>query len=381
MTNFFHSSHIFRSGIAAVVGAALVGAGLSGCHSNSSQSAGSVDSGDTVAAINDDKITSADLYEAMQHYVPVKSREDFGSPSLEQPIGQTVLWELIQNRVLLQVATQKNVPVTDAEVESRYEYMKSLEENSKTTTPFDQYLGDQGYTKASYEAEQIKPLVARLNLVALGQTVSDADAKLFYDHDVANAAKSGAKYAFPQRVHIKRIIVANKEIADAAAADAKQSGSFQNFLSQNLARPELTGGDASDLPFWISLDGGSRELPANVIAALKKAKTGDVLTVANTSPKYYWVVQVVDMKTPYQMDFNSIKDIVKQDAMAEKGMSSSSVVELQQSMMTALQTASIKIVPKQYQVLETELKATAQGQQVPTRPMPMPGNSPKPLKK
>jgi hypothetical protein len=369
MTYFFRSPRLWGAGIVAVAGVMTVAIGISGCHSNSSP-ADSTKSGETVAMVNDDAITSADFYDAMQHYVPVKSREDMMSPTLGQPVGQSVLWELIQNRVLLQVATQKNVPVTKDEVDERYNYLKLVEEKSKTTKQFDEYLADEGYTENTYKDEQVKPLVARLNLVANGQTVTDDEAQKFY---AFNVQKNTGKYSFPQRAHIERIIVSSKTVADAAALDAKQSHSFTNFLAQNMARPTTGGADASDLPLWLVLDVKSRDLPAGVIKALKNAKTDDVITVQDQAPGYYWVVRVVDMEPAYQIDFNSIKDLVKQDAMAQKGMSSSSVTALQQSMMTTLQSASIKIIPRQYQGLETELKAHAAAAPPQAMPAPAPG--------
>jgi hypothetical protein len=72
------------------------------------------------------------------------------------------------------------------------------------------------------------------------------------------------------------------------------------------------------------------------------------------------------------MPFDKIKGLVKQDLLAEKGMRSSSAVELQNSLSTAMQNAKITIIPKQYQSVADQFKVKVP----PAQPMPAPASAP-----
>jgi parvulin-like peptidyl-prolyl isomerase len=315
-----------------------------------------------VATVNGDKIEASLLYDAMQHYVPVKGPADANSATLTQPVGRIVLSELIQNVILLQVAKSKNAAVTDSLVDDRYNYIKTVEEKTNTTKPFDDYLAAEGYTPATFKDEQIKQLVARINLAALGQTITDAEVSAYYK-------QHPEKYTFPERVHIQRIVLGDKATADAAQADAQKAGSFKNFIGKSID-PPLTGGlDASDLPKWEALSGPGLQFPPQILNPLKAAKTGDVIAPLQLQPGHWWVIRVADKQPEYTMPFDQVKSIVKLDALAEKGMRSSSVIEVQQSLQTALQTANIVIGPKQYQPVAEQFKAKP-------RPMAPPMTSP-----
>ncbi|MDR3710902.1 MAG: peptidyl-prolyl cis-trans isomerase [Capsulimonadaceae bacterium] len=339
---------------------------LAGCHSEDKVTpTGAPVTSATIATVNGDPIDAASMFDAMQHYTPVKSQADLNNMSLTQPVGRTVLSQLIQNVILIQTAKQKNVPVTDAAVGERYNYIKQLEEKSNTTEPFEQYLADQGYTVDSFEKEQIKPLVARLNLAAIGQTVADAGVRGYYDHHPE-------KYTFPERVHIQRVVLPDKATADAAREDAQKVGSFKNFLERSIDEAVTGGADGSDVPKWEPLSGPGVPFPPQLLTALQKAKPGDVIAPVQLQPGHWWVIRVADRQPAGKLAFDQIASQVKLDALSDQGMRSVSVIELQQSLKTSLQTANIEIVPKQYQSLIAQFKAKEE----PVVPAGAPGQAP-----
>lgn len=358
--------------LAATIAGVALAAVSAGCQKGgdvTSQLSGSGKAGDVIATVNGETIDKAMLYDAMQHYVPVKGPSDANNPALAQPVGRVVLSELIQNTVLLQVARDKNAPVTDALVNDRYNYIKAVEEKTNTTKSFDDYLSQEGYTPDTFKTEQIRQLVARINLAALGQTCTDADVSAYYK-------QHPEKYTFPDRVHIQRIVLGDKATADAARADAQKSGSFKNYLAKSID-PPLTGGtDASDLPKWEALGGMGVQFPPTLLTPLKGSKTGDVLAPIQLQPGHWWVIRVADRQPPFTMPFNDIKGLVKQDVLADKGMRSQQVVEVQQSLQAALQTANIVIGPKQYQSIADQFKmrpvSASQPVQMPAPPPPAP---------
>ncbi len=340
---------------------------VTGCNTGtpSSSSTGTPKAAETIATVNGEVIDTSLMFDAMQHYVPVKSQNDANSPILTQPVGRVVLTELIQSVVLQQLANEKNVSVTPTLVDDRFNYIKALEEKSNTTKPFDEFLAQEGYTADTFKDEQVKPLVARLNLVSIGQTVSDADIDSYFK-------AHQEKYTFPARVHIQRVVLADKATADAARVDAQKTGSFKNYIPKNIDPPLPGGSDESDIAKWEPIGGSGVQFPPTLLNPLKAAKSGDVLTPIQLQPGRWWVIKVVDSQPEFKMPFDQIKGLVKQDLLAEKGMRSSSVVDLQQSLQTALQTAKITIIPKQYQSVADQFKAKPAAAQ----PMGAPAGAP-----
>jgi parvulin-like peptidyl-prolyl isomerase len=362
MCKFFAFSRAFREPAAAVIGVTTLIAALSGCQSNSTGVGKS--SGDIVATVNGDPITKDDLYNEMQQYIPpAKPSED--TPA--EPVGRVVLSELIQNKILMQLTVQKKAPVTDAEVNDRFDYIKNLSEKLYTTQSFDEYLAAGGYTIDTFKEEQIKPLVARFNLTSAGQTTTDAEVQAYYDQ---NIAKHTRKYSFPLRAHIQRIVVNSKIVADAACADAKISNSFKNFAAQSMRLPFSSDADPADSPHWVILDSPSQQstiYPPEVMKAIKTAKAGDVLAPIN-SMGWWWVVRVVDIQPASSMPLSQIKDLVKTDLLADKGIHSNTVMDLEKAGVQAMQAANIVINMKQYQSLVAQLKSNANQLQPPAAP-------------
>jgi len=335
---------------AAISGLFLAGL-LSGCQSNDEISlSGAPRTKAPIATVNGEPISASAMFDAMQHYVPVKNTADLNNPALAQPVGRVVLGELIQNAILVQLAKQKKVPVVETEVAQRYNYIKMLEEHSNTTKPFDLYLRDEGYSAQSFAEEQIKPLIARLNLVSLGQTISDADVKNYYD-------RHPEKYSYPAAVHIERLVLPNQAMAQAAALDARKNGSFKNFLGSNIDEPLIGGADSSDLAKWEPLNGAGAQFPPNILQPLLAAKAGDILAPMQLQQSNWWVIRVVAKQPAGKLPFDEIKSQVKLDALSEQGMRSISVLELQQALQLAVQTAKITVRPPQYQSLVVQLKA------------------------
>jgi parvulin-like peptidyl-prolyl isomerase len=341
---------------------------MGGCHSSDElSSTGAPTTTAPVATVNGDPIAASMMFDAMQHYVPVKNQGDLNSPSLTQPVGRVVLSELIQNTILIQMAKLQNVPVADSEVADRYAYIKLLEEHSNTTKPFESYLADEGYTPESFQTEQIKPLIARLNLVSQNQTIMDAAVQSYFQ-------QHPEKYSYPAAVHIARIVLPDQTMAQAAQADAQKTGSFKNFLGSNIDDPLTDGADSSDLAKWEPLSGPGAPFPPSLLAPLMAAKAGDVLPPMQLQPSQWWVIRVVAKQPAGTLPFDQIKSQVKLDALSDQGMHSASVLDLQRSLAQAVQTASITIGPKQYQSLVVELKAKPK----PTVPASAPQPAPSP---
>lgn len=341
----------------AVAGISVIVAIFAGCHSSGTSNQTSAD---TVATVNGEAITKDEFYEALQQHIPVKQREDIQSRSLTESVGQVVLSELIQNKVLMQMTTQKSVPVTDAEVNDRYNYIKQYAENTSTFKPFEEYLADEGYTPDTFKQEQIKPLVARLNLTSIGQTASDAEVTSYYNANSVPAPTGDApKYGFLQRAHLQRIVVRTQATANAAFSDAKLSGSFKNFVGQNVLPPSGGGVDPTDSPRWVVLDASPQQsfYPPEVLNAVKTAKKGDVIPPIKAMGAF-WLIRVVDIQPATKIPLPQIQALVKADELADKGIKSNSMMDLQRSVMEMLKAANIVIKPKQYQSLAAQFKGT-----------------------
>jgi parvulin-like peptidyl-prolyl isomerase len=338
---------------------------LVGCRSNPA-SDGSVapsGAGQTVAIVNRDSITTNQMYDSMQHFVPTqvpKNQEQL----LSQPTGRTALQMLIQNCLLVQLASNQSVPVTPQEVDARYNDVAMVQE-ATSTQRFEKVLSLEGYTPQSFKEELITPEVARFNLETKSLSASDSELNAFY-------TSNKSIFTLPERAHIQRIVLGDEATAHAAFQAASHQSGFGVYAAQNLAPPEPGADGPGDMPLWVDLTRAPQGLEA-VFDMIGAAKPGDALRPVQVQGGW-WVVRVLEKQPTRVLSYSAIGHMVRWDCLSNKAHQENTEQRLQRDLHDMAQTAQISIMPVQYQDLAAEFKAPQP--QLAPRPSPGPGAKP-----
>ena len=338
-------------------GAASSGAGL-----QPPSSASDMRGSDIIATVNGDAITSGELYDALQHFIPAHVPSYPNNPDLNAPAGQSALKNLIVSAVTVQFAKTSGVPVTVDQLDQYYKDQQMVQE-SKVPLPFDQVLRSQGYTAGSYKQEVLAPQLAQFNVLQKAENIAPGDVQAQYN-------STQAQYVIPARVHVHRIVCATKQDAQNVYSGIKGGRPMANFAAVNLAVGE--GGnpdDNTDFARWLD-PGILASFGKSTAAILQKSKTGDLLQPVNVQGRW-WVMQVVDTKPSQPLPFNQVSDLVRVNLIRSRASNAGQAV--QQQIFQAVNTAVIKITPPEYQGVAMQvhmLGAAPPPQAAPPAPAP-----------
>ncbi len=317
---------------------------------------------DVVATVNGDAITSGELYDALQHYIPAHIPSFPNNPDLNAPAGQSALKNLIVSAVTVQFAKTSGVPVTAGQLDQYYKDQAMVQE-AKVPLPFDQVLQYQGYTEGSYKQEVLAPQLAQFNVLQKAENIAPGDVQAQYN-------STQAQYVIPARVHVRRIVCATQQDAQNVYSGIKGGRPMADFAAVNLAAGE--GGnptDNTDFARWLD-PGILASFGKSTASLLQKAKAGDLLQPVSVQGRW-WVMQVVDTKPSQPLPFNQVSDLVRVNLIHSRAANSGQAV--QQQIFQAVNTAVIKITPPEYQGVAMQvhmLGAAPPSQTAPPAPVP-----------
>ncbi len=329
----------------------------SGVGTQPSASTTSMRGSDVVATVNGDSITSGELYDALQHFIPAHVPSFPNNPDLNEPAGQSALKNLIVGAVTVQFAKTSGVPVTADQLNQYYNDQLMVQE-AKVPMPFEQVLQYQGYTADSYKQEVLAPQVAQFNVLQKAENIAPGDLQAQY-----NTTQS--QYVIPARVHVHRIACATKQDAENVYSGIKGGRQMADFAGVNLAGGE--GGnpsDSTDFSRWLD-PGLIKSLGTGAASELLKAKTGDLLEPVSVQ-RQWWVMQVVDTKPSQPLPFNQVSDLVRVNLIRSRAGAAGQSV--QQQIFQAVNSAVIKINQPEYQSVAMQVHML--GAAGPTQPQP-----------
>ena len=181
---------------------------IAGCSSNATVS------DDIVARVNGKEITTADLEKAYQGRI--NGAQQLPTPEEAQALKFQLLTQMINDEILLQMASSSGLNATDAEVETKFTDLKS----QYTEEQFQGMLKQQKMTADDIKAEMRKGLtVEKLITKEITQriNVSDAEIKDLFE-------KNKASFNLPEGYHLQHILVTpvpEQQITNAKRDDAK----------------------------------------------------------------------------------------------------------------------------------------------------------------
>jgi peptidyl-prolyl cis-trans isomerase C len=242
---------------------------------------------------------------------------DESQPPSSDEIGrlfQHALDSLIDLELLHQEAEARGLRVSDAEVDAEIQRSRARFADAAT---FDAALERSGLTQAQLRADTRKTLLAsRLleQVVGKNVTVSDAEARKFYDDNPAAFTNEG-------RVHVRYLLLRappaagpertkSKEKAEALRQQIAGGASFDALARRNSEDGSAQKG--GDLGF---LDPGT--LPPDVEAAALRLRAGEVSAVIETANGFH-LVQVVERHGAGVVPFEKMREGIVQTLAEEE---------------------------------------------------------------
>src|SRR6266704_5010717 len=216
--------------ISALIAALLV---LASCGAASKASA------DVVARVNGKDITIAQLEKQFQNRL--NGAEQPPSAEEAQDLKLQVLNQLINDQILLEMASSAGLSATDAEVDVKFNEAKS----QYTEEKFQQLLKDQKMTVDEIRAELRRSITIDKLInkeITSKISVSEAEIKNFYD-------KNKESFNLPESYHISHILVtpvADPELHNGKNDDAKSADEARTKASR-LLREVQSGQDFSTI--------------------------------------------------------------------------------------------------------------------------------------
>jgi foldase protein PrsA len=259
---------------AAVFGTAALCLSLAACSGSS---------GSNIASVNGQNISRSDLDKKLE----------------ANPAARQVLTQLVQQDLIDQYAKDKNVQISQADIDKRENEIKARYPAGQ----FDQILKQQGLTEQDVQNILRQNLVLE-KAVAPQVHVTDADVKAYFD-------KNHALFDKPEQVRARHILVADEKTAQTVLGKVKSGGSWDALAKQYSTDPS-TKDKGGELGFF-----GKGQMVPQFQDAAFNAKVGQVVGPVK-SPFGYHIIQVEEKKPPQKATFASTKDQIHQQLVQQQ---------------------------------------------------------------
>jgi len=278
---------------------------IAGCSSNTTVS------DDIVASVNGKQITTADLEKAYQGRI--NGAQQLPTPEEAQALKFQLLTQMINDEILLQMASANGLTATDAEVETKFTDLKS----QYTEEKFQGMLKDQKMTADDIKAEMRKGLtVEKLITKEITQriTVSDAEIKDLFE-------KNRASFNLPEGYHLQHILVTpvqEQQITNGKRDDAKspadaktkaeklfrdiQGGQDFGLVARDWSEDSDTAPNGGDLGFQPIAK--LEEIDPKVSQAVQRLKIGESSPLLETKYGYH-ILKLLERDSGGQKDLTS----------------------------------------------------------------------------
>lgn len=291
-----------------VVAGLLVAFVLSGCGKGS------------FVSVNGEKISKEEFYKKLE-LAPVQGR----------PAGLLVLDQMITEKLIDQIAEEKSVQPTEAQINAKIDYLKK-------DGALNQVLEQRGLTIDEFKKE-IYSRQAMINIVTKGVKVTDKEINDRYSQ------VKDALYTKPETVEIAAVICTKKDAIEKADTQIKQGVDF-GTVAMRLSEDKLSKQAQGKLGrVWKGQEG----VPENLIEAAFELKVGDVSKPFLVAPKgqtpQWVIIKATDRKSKVVRTFKEVKDQIHEDIALAKGQKTT---DLQILIQKKRDSATIVVNPERY---------------------------------
>lgn len=270
-----------------------------------SLAASQVDPNRVVFSVNGEEVKGSEYYRRMEYLPGVGRRSN--DTFAEFPPGFLTIEQMITERLVLQLAKQKGVAPTDAEV------LAEIQNAIADDPAYLQSWTDSGRSRAELDY-QVRFDLAQFKLLTFGITVTDQQVEQFYKENPTT-------FSLPKRVKLRVIVVGTEAEQAAVDKDLAAGKKFSEVASaRSLDISKAIGGDFGVSPY--------DQLAPTAKDAIDKRKADGTTVWVNTGEKYvkFLVEQVLpeekiplDAKTKRRIRRKRMADIgaVKNDIQKE----------------------------------------------------------------
>lgn len=207
-----------------------------------------IDPARTVAVINGEEVKAAEYYRRMEFLSGVGKQ--VGNAFAEFPPGFLTIEQMITERLLLQLAKERGVLPTDAEVEAE---VKLIETEEPTTLA--NWLAS-GQTRAEF-VTMTRYSLAQFRLTTRGITITDAEVDKFYNDNPT-------LFSIPKQVGLRILVVNTDDAQKAADAELAAGKKFEDVVrAHSIDLSKNSGGDFG-MRAWDELSEQARKALENV---------------------------------------------------------------------------------------------------------------------
>ena len=307
-----------------VIVIAIIAAVLSGCGGTKVTGVP-----DTVATVNGEKISAASYLE-----------------DLNRRIGQDVLTNMIEQKIIIQWAKDTDVPVTEKQIEKQIDTLKRdgvYDDQVKT-------MGESGVKS------EIEALQARINVAKKLYKPSDKDLAMIY-------SSMKDRYVHGARKQAALIINPDKKKLEEATKALKKDKDFDEVAGMYTDRRFMMRGT---IKVWVD-ETKSSGLPPSLVEAAKDTKDGEVSKIFSIGqpgqPTQYAILKIVDEQPKSDLSEKDVKDELQNFAALQKAQSDP---DFQKKLNEQKKKAKVEVNIDQYKNIVQTFKN-------PPEPMPMMG--------
>lgn len=182
----------------------------------------------TVAVINGEEIKAAEYYRRMEFLGGVGKQ--VGNSFAEFPPGFLTIEQIITERLILQLAKEKGLLPTDAEVEAE---VKQVETNEPTTLA--NWIAT-GQTRSEF-ASMTRYTMAQFRLTTRGINITDAEVEKFYKDNPT-------LFTAPKQVQLRIVVVNSDDAQKAVDAELSAGKKFEDVVrAHSIDLSKSNGGD------------------------------------------------------------------------------------------------------------------------------------------
>lgn len=250
----------------------------------------------TVAIINGDEIRAAEYYRRMEFLSGVGKQ--VGNSFAEFPPGFLTIEQMITERLLLQLAKEKGVLPTDAEVEAEVKLIEA--EEPKT---MQDWLAT-GQTRAEF-VNVTRYTLTQFRLTTRGINITNAEVDKFYNDNPT-------LFTMPKQVGLRILVVNTEEAAKAADAELTAGKKFEDVVkAHSIDLSKSTGGDFG-MRAWDELSEQARK-------ALESVQVGQSSTwLVNGATRVKFQVTSVIAPKKQVLD-DKLRRLIRREQMLTKG--------------------------------------------------------------
>ena len=319
----------------ALLGLAVVTTTLTGCGKKG------------LIKVNGDKISKDEFYARLEQ-VPVQT------PQGTQLAGQYVVQQLINEKLVQQLAKKEGVTPTEAQIDKKFNSIKK-----QSGGDFTRALAGRGMTTEDFK-RQMTTEQSLINIVTKGVTIPDDQVKKAYDQ--ALAAKN-SPFKRPEQVMVSMILTKDKAGIDKAYSLLNRGGLFEQVVKEQ-SQDSVTKPNGGQVPLPITKD--DTRVPAEMRSMAFTLPSGKYSKPFNV--KGSWVIIKANQKKPAKtQSYDDVKDFIKEQLAMREGAKKNN---FNKELADYAKTADIVVNKEQYKNIPAFIKKQAsETQQLPGSPV------------